>query len=50
MMPCIKVGNFILTHPENGKLWIRDVRSGEGGQFDVIQVEEALDILWAKYY
>ena len=46
---CVKLGDFILHHPENGKVRINRV-GGEGGLFTVEQVEEALDQLWAKYF
>lgn len=46
----VKVGNYVIMHPENGKVWIKDAVTGEGGRFDVNQVLEALNELWAKYF
>ena len=45
----IKIGDYILHAPADGKIWINRL-DGEGGQFDVAQVEEALNILWVKYF
>ena len=45
----VKVGNYIIMHPDKGKVWIRAM-DGEGGQFTVEQVEEALNLMWAKYF
>jgi hypothetical protein len=45
----IRVGNYIIHHPSKGKVWIQAM-DGEGGQFDVEQVEEALNLMWAKYF
>ena len=32
VMPKIKIGNYLISNPVSGKLWIED-ESGEGGEF-----------------
>ena len=48
----IKVAEYIISFPVEGKVWIHrmDAQGGEGGQFTVEQVQEALDEMWAKYF
>ena len=46
----IAVGDYIISHPKDGKVWIHNRATGEGGQFDVTQVNEALNALWRKEY
>jgi hypothetical protein len=48
----VRVGNYVIHYPEEGKVWIRavDGAGGEAGQFTVEQVEEALNELWKRYF
>ena len=46
----VKLGDFVVSHPENGKVWIVNSATGEGGRFTVEQVDEALIELWIKHF
>ena len=48
----IKIGPYVLSHPTQGKIWINktDEQTAEGGRFDVAELEELLDRLWAERY
>lgn len=38
---CIKIGEFILSHPSEGKIWIK-CEDGEGGRFDAAELAEVI--------
>jgi hypothetical protein len=49
--PYMDIGRFRITAGViPGRLWIRDMQSGEGGPFDVAKVEAALLRFWSEEF
>ena len=46
----IKAGRFIIHHPHEGKVWITDSLTGEGGAFEVVELEMMLDTFWRENF
>lgn len=46
----IRVGRFVLHHPNQGKIWISDAESGEGGAFDVHELALLLEEFYKENF
>ena len=46
----IRIGEFVLHHPTQGKIWIGNAVTGEGGAFDAHELALLLAEFWKERF